>query len=86
MPPRPSQDKKYRALNSYAIYSSMGIEMGVIIVLGVFGGIKADEALSTSPIFTIILSLAGVAIALYVMIKTVLKPKKSNKNESTDTH
>lgn len=64
----------------------MGIEMGVTIALGVFGGVKMDKWLGTSPIFTLILSLAGVAIAMYVMIKTLLKPKNKKKDESKDTH
>lgn len=81
LPPR-----KNDALTNYAIYSNMGIEMGVTIALGVFGGVKMDKWLGTSPIFTLILSLAGVAIAMYVMIKTLLKPKNKKKDESKDTH
>ena len=59
--------------------------MAVIIAAGVFGGIKMDEWLKISPLFTILLSLAGVAIAMYVMIKT-MSPKKSTEDESKNTH
>lgn len=78
--------RKNDALTNYAIYSNMGIEMGVTIALGVFGGVKLDKWLDTSPIFTLVLSLAGVAIAMYVMIKTLLTPKNQKKDESKDTH
>lgn len=83
--PQPSSRKK-SALTNYAIYSNMGIEMGVTIALGVFGGVKLDKWLNTSPIFTLVLSLAGVAIAMYVMIKTLLNPKNQKKDESKNTH
>ncbi len=78
--------RKSNALHNYAIYSNMGIEMGVVIALGVFGGVKLDKLWDCSPVFTLILSLAGVALALYIMIKTVLHPKKKQKDESKDTH
>ena len=75
-----------RALHNYAYYSNMGIEMGVIIAAGVFGGVKLDERLNCSPAFTVILSLAAVAIAMYVMIKSVLHSKDEKKDEPKDTH
>lgn len=76
---------KKNPLHSYAYYSNIAIEMGVIITLGVFGGIKMDTWLNTSPLFTVLLSLAGVAISMYVMIKT-LSPKNQPEDESKDTH
>lgn len=77
--------KKDKPLQNYAIYSNMGIEMAVIIAAGVFGGIKLDEWLKIAPLFTILLSLFGVGIAMYVMIRT-LSPKNKTKHESEDTH
>ena len=77
--------KKDKPLQSYAVYSNMGIEMAVLIAAGVFGGIKLDEWLNLSPLFTILLSLFGVGIAMYVMIKT-LSPKNTSKHESESTH
>ena len=83
----PLQNKpKERTLSNYAIYSNMGIEMGVIIALGVFGGVKLDQKLDCSPTFTIILSLSAVAISIYTMIRTVLRAQKKSKDESNDTH
>ena len=83
----PLQNKpKERTLSTYAIYSNMGIEMGVIIALGVFGGIKLDQKLNCSPAFTITLSLAGVAIAMYVMIRTALRNPNKKQDEPKNTH
>ena len=83
----PLQEKpKERTLSNYAIYSNMGIEMGVIIALGVFGGVKLDQKWDCAPLLTIILSLSGVAIAIYTMIRTVLRTQKKSKDEPNDTH
>jgi len=77
--------RKNKPLHNYAVYSNMGIEMAVLIAAGVFGGVKLDAWLKTTPLFSVLLSLAGVAIAMYVMIRT-LSPKNKSKNESEDTH
>jgi len=59
----------------YARYSSAAIQMGLIIFIGVWGGIKLDKMWNTSPLFTVIGSLLFIALATYVAIKDVL-PKK----------
>jgi len=48
--------------------------MGLIIFAGVFGGVKLDEKIRWEfPLFTVILSLLGVATALYLVFKDLLK-------------
>lgn len=59
----------------------MAIEMGVLIALGVFGGVKLDKWLDKSPLFTIVCSLLGVFIAMYLMIKDVIRHTDSKKHE-----
>lgn len=81
-----SSRKKGNPLNSYVYYSNMAIEMGVIIALGVFGGIKLDKWLDKSPIFTLVCSILAVVIAMYTMIKGVTQQPKNKKDESKDTH
>jgi len=66
-----------RSLNNYARYSSIAIQMVVIIILGVFGGYKLDMLLNTTPILTVILSLLSVFVAIYLVTKDLLK--KNNK-------
>lgn len=61
-----------RSLNNYARYSGLAFEMLFIIAAGVFGGVKLDEWLHTKPILTLVCSLVGVAIALYIAIRDAL--------------
>lgn len=72
-------------LNSYARYSSMAFQMIFIIALGVFGGIKVDQWLDSKPWFTLICTLAGIGIALYVAIKDALR-SNSSKHGKDYTH
>ncbi len=59
---------------SYMRYASMGTQMLVIIGLGVFGGSYLDKYLELKiPVFTLILSLLSVAVAIYLSIKDFLK-------------
>jgi ATP synthase protein I len=74
-------------LQNYARYTSIGIQMLVIIVLGVFGGYKLDQYLGTTPLLTIILSFAGVTLAIYHAIKDFLRSTKKDpeKNPKRNT-
>jgi len=57
-------------LNQYARFSSMAIQMGLVIGVAAWGGSKLDEKYQNEkPIWTIVLSLLGVGIALYIFIK-----------------
>ncbi len=50
--------------------------MLVIILLGVFGGFKLDQWLNLEfPIFTVVLSLISVVLAIYIVTKDLLKKK-----------
>lgn len=65
-----------RRNDSFIRYSSMATQMGVTIFLGVWGGMKLDQKFPHRiPIFTLILSLASVIIAIYMVIKDFLKTK-----------
>jgi ATP synthase protein I len=68
------KDQESEGLGSFAKYSGLGIQMIVIILITVWGGIKLDKlfALQT-PVFTIILSLLGVFAAIYTAIKDFIK-------------
>jgi F0F1-type ATP synthase assembly protein I len=49
--------------------------MIVLILAGVFGGLKLDRIFNTLPLFTVVLSLAGVILALYFALKDFLNKK-----------
>jgi ATP synthase protein I len=80
----PSQKKKFRktreenpendGLSNYAKYTSLGVQMIVIILVTVWGGIKLDKLFGLStPVFTIVLSLLGVFAAIYTAVKDFIK-------------
>ncbi|MEA3505140.1 MAG: AtpZ/AtpI family protein [Bacteroidota bacterium] len=56
--------------NSFVKYSSIGFQMAAIIGLGVWGGIELDKIVNIEfPLFTILLSMGSVGIAIYHAIK-----------------
>lgn len=80
----PSLKKKHRkteetnqenkGLNDWARYTSLGVQMILIILACVWGGIKLDKLLGfKSPVFTVILSLLGVFAAIYTAVKDFIK-------------
>ncbi|HNX07274.1 MAG TPA: AtpZ/AtpI family protein [Bacteroidales bacterium] len=65
-----------KPLNNYARYTSIAMQMLVIIVLGVWGGVLLDKYIGIKfPIFTVLLSLGSVSLAIYVAVKDFLKKK-----------
>jgi F0F1-type ATP synthase assembly protein I len=51
--------------------------MIAIILIGVFGGMKLDQLLKLQfPIFTVVLSLMSVVLAMYYVVKDLIKPNK----------
>jgi len=52
--------------------------MAVIIGGGCYGGYKLDQHFKNTetPIFTIILSLVSIVLAMYVVLKDFIKPKE----------
>ena len=63
-----------KSLNNYVKYSGMGIQMAAIITGGVLGGIQLDKWLQLKfPVFTLVLTLLSVFLAIYYFIKDVLK-------------
>lgn len=62
--------------NDFVKYTAIGFQMMAIIALGVWGGVEADKALNTTPLFTLLLSLFSVGIALYHALKDFIKMDK----------
>ena len=57
--------------------ANSGLQMGVVIFLGAFGGDYLDNTTQNeTPIYTIIGSLLGVFIGLYILYKGVMKITK----------
>lgn len=66
--------KKKKSLDSYARYTSIAFQMLVIILSGVFAGLKLDQWLNMkAPVFTVIFSLLSVILAIYYVTRDLLK-------------
>jgi F0F1-type ATP synthase assembly protein I len=77
--------KKKEYLDSYARYTSIGFQMLAIILLGVFGGLKLDQWLELkAPVFTVIFSILFVILAIYYVVKDLLKMGPKNKNHKEE--
>jgi F0F1-type ATP synthase assembly protein I len=81
----PSLKKKKKSLDNYTRYSSIAFQMLIIILIGVFGGIKLDEWLKLSvPVFTIVLSILAVILSIYTVTRDLLKPSKGTDKKDQD--
>lgn len=64
--------KNKRRVNPYMRYTGMAIQMGATIGLGAWAGSELDKSQQMEkPIWTIVFSLLGVAISLYLVIRSV---------------
>ena len=65
-----------KSFDNFIKYSSISSQMLVIILVGVYGGIKLDKLVRIGfPVFTVILSVGSVALAIYYAIKDFIKSK-----------
>jgi len=74
--PRKAREKnpENSGLSDYAKYTTLGVQMIVIILVTMWGGIKLDKLFGLkTPVFTIILSLLGVFAAIYTAVKDFIK-------------
>ncbi len=63
-----------KGIKDFARYSGLAFQMGGIILVTVWGGIKLDKVFGfETPVFTIILSLLGVFAAIYTAVKDFIK-------------
>jgi len=60
-------------MTAYSRYTTIAIQMVIIILGTTLGGVKLDQVASTKPLFTVILSLLGVSAAMWLIIKQALK-------------
>ena len=63
--------KSKKHLNAYASLGGLVFQMAGIISVSAYAGLWLDERYDTNKVFTIILSLTGVFISLYIAYKEV---------------
>ena len=61
--------KPKKQLNRYIVLSGIGLQMGVTIYLFAYAGKWLDARYTESKVFTIVLTLAGVGLSLYSMLR-----------------
>ncbi|MEZ4792920.1 MAG: AtpZ/AtpI family protein [Gelidibacter sp.] len=72
-------EKKGKQLNSYANYSSIGIQMFAIIGIGSYAGVKLDEHFSNGgKLWTVIFSLVSVIMAVVFVIRRIIANTKED--------
>ena len=67
-PKKPAEDQS----RDWVKYTGLGFQMIATLVAFVFAGVYLDEYLGYEMVFTLILSLIGVAAGLYVALKDFL--------------
>jgi hypothetical protein len=76
MPTDQPKSSRKKPLDHYARYGAMGLQMGAIIFLLSWAGVKLDAWLNMKfPVFTLVLALFSVFAALWYFIREFL-PKK----------
>ena len=73
--PGKKESKSREGLDAYSRYSTIAIQMVVIIVIMSLGGVKLDKWVGTEPLFTVILSLLGVVASMWLVIKEALRQR-----------
>lgn len=70
-------NSKKRPLGPYATYSSIGIQMVIIILAGAFGGRELDTLTGWKfPVFTIVLTLLALVLAMIYFMKEIFNKNK----------
>lgn len=78
-----SEDKR-EVVKSLLSYSSLGLEMGLCVAIGIGMGYFLDKFFHTSPYLTIIFMIFGVIAAMktiYQLMKKIEKENERNKNK-----
>jgi F0F1-type ATP synthase assembly protein I len=73
--PEKKESKGREGLDAYSRYSTIAIQMVIIIIIMSLGGVKLDQLAGTEPLLTVIFSLLGVVAAMWLVIKEALKQK-----------
>jgi ATP synthase protein I len=54
-------------------YAAIGTQMMVLMGLGVWGGLKLDEKINTSPLFLIVFPVVALFVSLYSLYRQLTK-------------
>jgi ATP synthase protein I len=77
-----SEDKR-EVVRSLLSYSSLGLEMGLCVAIGIGMGYFLDRFFHTSPYLTIIFMIFGVLAAMKTILQLMKKLNKENERNKT---
>ena len=72
----------------WIIYSSMGLEVGLSVVVGFLIGTRLDDWLDTAPWFLIIFGIAGIIAgyrSMFRMVKRVQSDTLTDQNNESES-
>jgi F0F1-type ATP synthase assembly protein I len=73
---QPSVPPNKQGNNTILRYTSLATQMAITIFLGVWGGMKLDSYFQfDTPVMTLVCSLLGVTLAVYIVIRDVLRKR-----------
>lgn len=77
-----NEDEKHKPrVKTYIRFSSIAIQMGIMITAGALGGQWLDEKQGNDfPIWTLVLTLVAIFGSLYQIIRVVIKMGKDEDN------
>mgnify|MGYP005846932099 CR=1 FL=1 len=75
-----SQDKR-EVVKSLLSYSTLGLEMGLCVAIGIGIGFFLDRYFQTSPVLTIIFMIFGVIAAMKTIYQLMRKLEKENERD-----
>jgi F0F1-type ATP synthase assembly protein I len=68
-----------KGYNQYLRFSAVALQMGAVIGLFTWAGVEIDHQTPDEfPLWTTILSLVGVAAAIYLVIREVMRMSKND--------
>lgn len=67
-----------RGIRSLLSYSSLGLEMGLSVAIGIGMGFYLDKVFKTYPYLTIIFTIFGIASGFRTVLKIAKRMRKEN--------
>ncbi len=78
-------NQKENPLKFYAKYSSLAIQMGIIMVAGAFGGKELDKYTGWAfPVFTLLLTILAVIGSVLYGMRELFRYNKNDKKNTRD--
>ncbi len=78
------EDSKRAAFASFLIYGSLGLEMGLSVVIGLGMGYYLDRYFRTAPILTLVFLGFGLAAGMRRLYQLWKKAEKESENKDDD--